>query len=192
MQGLAECLGVSPATLYSHVEGRGEVIELVESRLQTTMRRFSTDAVDWRSWLTEFATLVRSELGSSASTLLNATRDDASMRIDIGEPGLRLLIDAGLNPVDAAYAVWLVLRVAVTASSGTDPSFARYLDPTADLIDSSSNPKELTALQRVYNDLTANDSHDTCAFDLDIVLDGIAAKLERQSNQPDRPTERPV
>src|SRR6476469_9427377 len=111
MQGLAEDLGVSPATLYSHVTGRNEVVALVGTRLHTTMREFETDAADWRAWLIDFAGLVRRELGSSASTLLNAARDDVTMRIDVGEPGLRLLMDAGFSSLDAAYAVWLVFRV---------------------------------------------------------------------------------
>ena len=44
MQGLAEDLGVSPATLYSHVAGRDEVIALVESRLDHAIRGFATEA----------------------------------------------------------------------------------------------------------------------------------------------------
>jgi len=185
MVGLAEELGVSPATLYSHVAGRREVIELVEARLHHTMSGFETDAGDWRSWLTDFAALVRRELGSSASTLLNASRDDASIRIDIGEPGLRLLMAAGFDSVEAAYAIWLVVRVAITASSGTDPSFAPYLDPTAELIESSSDPDGVRALRRVHHDLTATGGHDTSTFDLEVVLDGIAARLERRTNTPD-------
>lgn len=187
MTGLAEEIGVSPATLYSHVAGRREVIELVEARLHTTMRGFATEAADWRSWLIDFAGLVRRELGSSASTLLNATRDDASMRIDVGEPGLRLLMAAGFSSVDAAYAVWLVVRVAITASNGSDPSFARYLDPTAELVGASPDPDGLSALRRVHDDLTATGGHDTFAFDLEVVLDGIAARLERVTNSPDHP-----
>ena len=46
---------------------------------------------------------------------------------------------AGFNSVEAAYAVWLVVRVAITASSGTDPSFARFLEPTAELVDASGD-----------------------------------------------------
>ena len=48
MLGLAEDLGISPATLYSHVAGRDEVIALVESRLHGTIREFATDATEWR------------------------------------------------------------------------------------------------------------------------------------------------
>ena len=177
MLGLAEDLGISPATLYSHVAGRDEVIALVESRLHGTIREFETDATDWRGWLADFAALVRRELGSSAGTLLNATRDDASMRIDIGEPGLRLLMAAGFSSVEAAYAVWLVVRVAITASSGSEPSFTRFLEPTAELVDAAGD--RFVALRRVHDDLTTSMDHDTFAFDLEIVLDGIAARLER-------------
>lgn len=179
MLGLAEDLGISPATLYSHVAGRDEVIALVESRLHGTIREFATDATEWRGWLADFAALVRRELGSSAATLLNATRDDASMRIDIGEPGLRLLMAAGFSSVEAAYAVWLVVRVAITASSGTDPSFTRFLEPTAELVDAAGDADTFVALRRVHDDLTTSEVHDTFAFDLEIVLDGIAARLER-------------
>jgi len=184
MTALAAEIDVSPATLYSHVAGRGEVIQLVGSRLQTTMSGFATDATEWRAWLSDFAELVRRELGSSAATLLSAARDDPSVRIDVAEPGLRLLMDAGLSSVDAAYAVWLVVRVAITASNGSDPSFARYLDPTADLVRSASDPGEVSALRRVHDDLRAENEHDTFAFDLDVVLDGIDARLARHTTNP--------
>ncbi len=179
MQGLAEDLGVSPATLYSHVAGRDEVIALVESRLDRAIRAFATEATEWRGWLTDFAGLVRREFGSSASTVLTATRDEASMRIDVGEPGLRLLMAAGFSSVEAAYAVWLVVRVAITASSGAEASFSRFLEPTAELVDSAADADTFAALRQVHDALTTSDVHDTFAFDLEIVLDGIAARLER-------------
>ena len=179
MQGLAEDLGVSPATLYSHVAGRDEVIALVESRLDHAIRGFATEATEWRGWLTDFAGLVRREFGSSASTVLTATRDEASMRIDVGEPGLRLLMAAGFSSVEAAYAVWLVVRVAITASSGAEASFSRFLEPTAELVDSAADADTFAALRQVHDALTTSDVHDTFAFDLEIVLDGIAARLER-------------
>jgi hypothetical protein len=183
MQGLAEDLGVSPATLYSHVAGRDEVIALVESRLDHAIRGFATEATEWRGWLTDFAGLVRRELGSSASTVLTATRDEASMRIDVGEPGLRLLMAAGFSSVEAAYAVWLVVRVAITASSGAEASFSRFLEPTAELVDAAADADTYAALRQVHDDLTTSDVHDTFAFDLEIVLDGIAARL----GPPDAP-----
>lgn len=179
MQGLAEDLGVSPATLYSHVAGRDEVIALVESRLDHAIRGFATEATEWRGWLTDFAGLVRREFGSSASTVLTATRDEASMRIDVGEPGLRLLMAAGFSSVEAAYAVWLVVRVAITASSGAEASFSRFLEPTAELVDAAGDADTYAALRQVHDDLTTSDVRDTFAFDLEIVLDGIAARLER-------------
>jgi AcrR family transcriptional regulator len=179
MQGLAEEIGVSPATLYSHVSGRDEVVGLVGTRLHTAISGFTTDATDWRTWLMEFGELVRRELGTSASALLSSARDDARLRIAVGEAGLRLLMDAGFSAVEAAYAVWMVVRVAVTASSGAEPSFTRFLDPTADLVDASSDRSALPALRQVHQDLTTSDDHDTFEFDLDVLLDGIAARLER-------------
>ncbi len=127
----------------------------------------------------DFAALVRREPGTSASTLLNATRADASMRIDVGEPGLRLLMAAGFSSVAAAFAVWLVFRVAITASSGTDPSFSQFLEPTAELVDAAADADAFVALRQVHDDLTASEGRDTFAFDLEITLDGIAARLER-------------
>lgn len=94
-------------------------------------------------------------------------------------------MDAGFSSVEAGYAVWLVFRVALTASSGTDPSFARYLDPTAELVAALADPDGLTALRRVHDDLTAADGHDTFAFDLRVLLDGMAARLERTTTGPD-------
>ena len=62
MQGIAERLGVSTPSLYSHVAGRGEVLELVRAALLARMQAFASDAADWRGWLVDFAAAVRRHL----------------------------------------------------------------------------------------------------------------------------------
>ena len=93
MQTVAARLDVSPATLYTHVTGRDEVLELVGAVLRTRLRSFASDATTWRAWLTDFALLVREHLAPSASSVLvDLGSPGMSDRVGIAEDGLALLI----------------------------------------------------------------------------------------------------
>ena len=178
MQGIAEHLGVTTPALYSHVSGRAEVVELAATELRGRLRTFASAADDWRGWLEDFAALVRRHLATSAATLIDGLRGpELSSRVGIGERGLQLLIDEGLTPTEAGYAVWLVFRVAITAGPAREaPPFAGLVDDTGAVLGPGA-AGELPATAAVQRALAEDGPHDTFAFDLAAVLDGIAARV---------------
>lgn len=178
MQTVAARLDVSPATLYTHVTGRDEVLELVGAALRTRLRSFASDATTWRAWLTDFALLVREHLAPSASSVLvDLGAPGMSDRVGIAEDGLALLIADGFTPTEAGYAVWLVFRTAITAGTAREPSFAGFVREATPVLGSAAAGGAVPATRAVHRALTADHDHDSFAFDLDVVLDGIARRL---------------
>lgn len=176
MQGIADQLGVTAPALYSHVSGREEVLALVNATLRDRLQAFTSGATNWRDWLVDFARLVREQLAASASTLMVDPQGPGSAyRLGLGEPGLRLLIDEGLSPIDAGYALWLVFRVAITAGPEQATPFSGYVATTGRVLAPADT--DLPATQAVHRALVASETHDTFDFDLTIVLDGIAQRL---------------
>ena len=185
MHGIARHLGVSTPALYSHVAGRGEVLALVSTALVERMQAFASDADDWRGWLVDFAAEVREHLAPSASVLAADLRGPATtLRLGVGEQGLRLLIDSGLTPVEAGRAVWLVFRLALTAGPRPAAALAGLVDDTGSVLGRAAAPG-LPATRAVHDALVAEGLHDTFDHDLGLVLDGIGARLA--STRGDRP-----
>lgn len=178
MQGIAEHLGVTTPALYSHVAGREEVVELVNAALVRRMQAFASTATDWRGWLADFGAEVRRHLAASATTLIvDMHGPDATVGLGVGEHGLRLLLDAGFTPAEAGRAVWLVFRVAITAGPPRATTLARFVDDTGAVL-GPAGAAAFPATQQVHDALAAEGPGDTFDFDLDVVLDGIARRLD--------------
>jgi len=178
MQGLAERLGVTTPALYSHVAGRDQVLDLVNAELVARMGAFSSPATHWRDWFADFAEEIRTHLAPSASTLIGDLRGPATtVRLGMGEQGLRLMMASGFSPADAGRAMWLVFRTAITAGPRQDgAALAGFVDDTGAVLGPAA-PTTLPATQAVHAALAGDASHDTFDFDLQAVLDGIAARL---------------
>ena len=180
MQGIAAHLGVTTPALYSHVAGRDEVVALVNGELLRAMQGFTSDATDWRGWLTDFAREVSDTLTASAGTLLVALEGPAaSIRVGVGERGNQLLIDAGLSPREAGQVLWLVFRAAITARPSRVADLDRFVDRTGSLF--AAGGDDLPATRAVHAALVAEPITTTLPFDLDLILDGIEARLTRSS-----------
>lgn len=182
MQAVATHLGVSTPALYSHVSGRDEITDLAHQRLRDRLAEVAPEHDTWDGWLRAFAVEVHRHVPASAAGFLDEVRTAGTGRVLSGERGLRLLIEAGFSPEDAGYAVWLVFRTAVGADA--DRALAGFLGTTADLLpgdptDASDPPADtLAATRQVHAALTADDHRpDPFAFDLEVVLAGIAARL---------------
>jgi AcrR family transcriptional regulator len=185
MQGLAAHLGVSTPSLYTHVAGRDEVLALVGAVLRERVATIDSPAATWRDWLVDFATAVRTHLAPSAATVLVDLSSPAMVdRVGIAERGLELLIGDGFTPAEAGQAVWLVFRLAITAGPDDDPSYSGFVrGATPVLAAGRTRPRRATDLPatRAVHDALLADPGDPFAFDLAVVLDGIAAR---------RPTDR--
>lgn len=177
MVSVAERLGVSPATLYTHVRGRDEVLALVGDALRTRLATFTSEATDWRGWLADFAHLVREQLAGSASAVVGDLGSaDLADRVALTEDGLALLIADGFSPAEAGHAVWLVFRLAITAGSPDEPSFAAFVRDSTPALRPGPASDAVPATRAVHDALDDGDPHDSFAFDLAVALDGIAAR----------------
>ncbi len=179
MQAIADHLGVTSPALYSHVSGRDDVLELVNTTLRNRLGAFSSPATTWRDWLIDFAQLIRHHLAPSASSLMiDLHGPGTAEQLGVGERGLQLLMDDGFTAAEAGYAVWLVFRVAITAGPAQGTDFAGYVDETRRALLPASAPV-LPATQAV-NETFAAGPHDTFAFDLQVVVDGLAQWLRTE------------
>lgn len=177
MQGIAEHLGVTAPALYSHVAGREVVLDLVNAALGDRVAAAADAAGTWQDWLTTFGRGVRLHLASSVSTLMEDLRVPGPPdRVAVGERGLQLLIDEGLSPEEAAYAVWLVFRVAITAGPEGASSFTGFLGETERVL-SPGRAAELPATAAVHAALADAHRPDSFEFDLAVVLAGIAHQI---------------
>lgn len=164
--------------------GREEVLELVNAALRNRLKDFTSPANAWRGWLTDFAGLVRTHLASSASAvMLDLRRPGTSGRIGIGEQGLQLLIDDGLSPTEAAYAVWLVFRMAITAGAEQETSLSGYVGDTGQIL-GLTPAADLPATQAVHEALASAGLYDTFDFDLAVVLSGVAGQIAAKTVPP--------
>lgn len=180
MQGIADHLGVTAPALYSHVSGREEVLELANAALRHRVAAAADPAETWPEWLAAFAHGVRRHLASSASTVMGDLRalGDAGPpdRVAVGERGLQLLMAAGLSPTDAALAVWLVFRVAITAGPEGGSSLVGFLGETEQAL-APGRGEPLPATAVVHAALAGPTPPDSFEFDLAVVLAGIARKI---------------
>lgn len=179
MQGIAAHLGVTTPALYSHVRGRDEVVELVNRELLRHMQAFSSDAEDWRGWLTDFAREVSETLATSAGTLLVELEGPAaSIRVGIGERGNELLLAAGLTPRESGQVLWLVFRAALTSRPTRVANLDGLVDRTGTLF--AGGGDELPATRAVHAALAAEPIDTTLPFDLEVILDGVEARIARR------------
>lgn len=177
MQGIAEHLGVTAPALYSHVAGREQVLDLVNAALRDRVAAAADPTASWEDWLTAFGRGVRRHLASSVSTLMEDLRVPGPPdRVALGEPGLQLLIDEGLSPAEAAYAVWLVFRVAITAGPEGASSFVGFLGETEQVL-APGRSVHLPATAAVHAALAEPVPPDSFEFDLAVVLAGIAHQI---------------
>jgi hypothetical protein len=110
--------------------------------------------------------------------------DSFSMQgIAVGEPGLGFLIAEGFTPVEAAYALWLVFRVAITSGPERDASFTGFVGNTGKLLEPDVGG-ELQATRQVHHAPVANGPHDTFDFDVQVVPDRISGWLAAKAASP--------
>jgi len=191
MQGLAARLGVSTPSLYTHVSGRDEVLALVGAALRDRVATIDSPAETWREWLVDFAHAVRTHLAPSAATVLVDLSSPAMIdRVGLAERGLALLMADGFSATDAGQAVWLVFRVAITAGPVGDPSYSGFVRGATPVLAAgrrgSGRGADALPATRSVHDALADHPTDPFDADLDVVLDGIAARPRTRSRSRGR------
>jgi len=176
MDAIADELGVTTPALYSHVSGRDEILRLAAAEMIRELEPVLVEVADWREWLTRWATLLRARLGEVGEELLEAI--DTSLDIaalQLAEQGITLLVAAGLGPDEAGHALWLTARIAFTAGPPGHGSRLPVESARA-VIGDDAGPVMAEALDAVG----AADADDSFAFDLEVLVAGLASRLDDQ------------
>lgn len=172
LDDIADRLGVTTPALYSHVEGRDDILRRAAASVIVDLEPELAAVDDWEEWLRVWADGVRARLGAVGEEVLESVRtsvDEASLRL--ADRGLRLFADAGFDAVEAAYAIWLALRIACTAGPAGRPSVTLPL-AGAQAVSAPPSPEMADAIDRV----AAVGGEDSWRFDLDVLIAGLAAR----------------
>jgi AcrR family transcriptional regulator len=179
MRGIGARLGVEAMTLYHHVSGKDEILDLLVARVMAEAGAMTgNEGSDWRSLVRDFAVRYRTALLRHAGLLpLVATRPArGSAALKFFEDGLRVLADAGFSPeqcfcIGNAVAMFVIGHA--LAQAGRTPGHRK--DSARRDIDKGAFPAVAAAV---------NDQHTAAArfqasfdFGLDALLDGTALRL---------------
>jgi AcrR family transcriptional regulator len=194
MRRLAEDLGVGTMTIYAHVPGRGELIDLMVDQVHDEVRYAgSTRSVDWRRAVGEIAE-ANWTLFANHPWLLDV--DTARPPLGPGtiakyDAELRALAGAGLTDVETDQVLTLLLEhvkasARLSRSRGDESeSDAAWWDRAGPLLAAFMDPDEYPDAARVGEAAgqeygAASDPHRGYAFGLSTILDGVAVLIERR------------
>ncbi|MGC0142069.1 TetR/AcrR family transcriptional regulator [Pseudactinotalea sp. Z1732] len=213
MRKLAERLGVGAMTLYSHVPGKAELIDLMVDRVfaDVTYPAPTTDPGRWRGGLETVAERNWELLGRHR-WLIHV--DTARPPLGPGtiakyDAELQPLVDTGLTDVQIDQALTLILE---HVRSSARLAFATAAPPTATAGDGAADSREASDLEwwhqagpvlaglldtgdypyaarignaagQEYN--APGDPHRAYLFGLQTILDGIEALIARQRDERD-------
>lgn len=164
-------LGVTTPALYSHVGGREDILRRAASQVMRDLEPDLRELEDWQTWLTAWAGGIRDHLGAVGEDVLEAVRTSLDENaLQVADHGLRLLVDAGLDPSEAAYTLWLTFRIAATAGPASRPSVAGPLAQTAHA-DRVSEP-----MARAIEAVASGGGQDSWGFDLQVLIAGIGRR----------------
>lgn len=145
MPGIAAALNVRPSSLYNHVGGRSEIVELLRERAMSAVRVVAPQAADETDWTTTLAAIARSYRDAYAAhprliPLLTAHTVRSHAAVAMYESLARTFRRGGMSAqqtLDAittldAYVLGSALDLAApdevwSADATTDPDFAEVL-----------------------------------------------------------------
>ena len=173
LDDIADRLGVSTPALYRHVDGRDDIVRRAALAVILDLEPELAGRHRWDDWLRAWASGIRDRLGAVGEEVLEAVRTQVgSDALRVADHGLRLLTDAGLVPADAAYTLWLALRVACTAGPATEPSVTGPLALVA-----GETPPSSTMADAIESVAVVGGT-DSWRFDLDVLVAGIESRLD--------------
>ena len=175
---LAERLGVRSPTLYWHIRNKAELLDLVAESL--CAEAFDIDAsAPWRTQLeqgmSQFRNLVRSH--RDVAVLLRERPATGPNRLGHIDTTLRIMLEAGLTPEDAARFSRLLVALVLAPPPVTEPFGAG----SAAAQESLGN---YPSLQRVSPALAHVSKDDLFDLGVRVILDGIERCIDVPSTPP--------
>lgn len=199
MRSLATELGVFPTTLYWHVGDRGRLLGLVEEKW-TLQISFPDDLTDWRDWLHELGRRYRHNAHAhpQVARLVSVERVRNVNALRIPDTVLGKLAGLGLgddlvhayNALVGAVQGFVVMELARIAepdapSSRVAEEEIRSLDPVQfPHITEHFDEVADKALSVRWSDGTQRPLDESFEFLLDLLLDGIEARLPVRKRKP--------
>lgn len=185
MRGLADRLGVKAASLYWHIRSKQELLSLMANEICAPMRP-PDPALPWQRQLEALGREYRQVLlgHRDAARVLAAAIPSGSNILRLTEMVLRILLDAGFDPRDAAYAGSLLNDYVVMFVSEETRAFDMQPEDAApDSPSGSANwfaalpPGEYPSLVVLADHLVHFDSDERFRFGNEIIISGLEARL---------------
>jgi AcrR family transcriptional regulator len=177
MRGLAEAAGVTPMALYNHVSSKRDLLAAVAEKLISTAA-FDGGHTDWRAQL-------RHCFGSLRDLCLRHPGLPALLEHEGAAPAgvfapmevtLRALRGASLGELDSVRAFYLLAGFTLSQAAYQSRGPVPGLDPAEQIRAGRLAGRGLTATEQLALP-AAWDFDASFAFGLDVVLDGIAARI---------------
>jgi len=175
MPQLAEKLGVAVSSLYHHVSGRADVVELVRHQVVAEIDLEPLDGEDWatglRAWLVSYHEAFAEHPG--AINLLATTAIQDPLSRNMYERCVRLLLRAGF----AKYEVVALMTAAESLVLGSALDSAA---PSTMVTADGNTP----ALDLALADVGPDRADHAFGIGLDVLISGMRHRLEQSERRP--------
>lgn len=176
---LAERLGVQQPALYWHFRSKRALLDALAHAMLAEGRQGARPrpGQDWREFLADNARGFRRALLSRRDgALIHAGTRPVDPEFDAVEAQFALMREAGFAPLDAAHALTTVGHYVVGA----------VLEEQAAAVEAGSRPADAppAALAEVFDAYDRAGPEAAFEFGLDVILDGLAARLARRALAP--------
>jgi AcrR family transcriptional regulator len=186
MQAVADRLGVDRKAIHYHVRDRDRLLELVAADvfLEEIRARDLPPGLDWPATVRAYTAAIRGAVvatGSLAANLLVTNVGPSAY--GLAEQLLQALAGAGLGPADAGRALTLLSAIAYTAAQEE----LAILDPPLHAATATvgrhlahAAPDAYPALRQLVAARSSQHfDEEQFAFDVDVVIGGLRARLDR-------------
>ena len=178
MRALGAELGVEAMSLYRHVRGKEDLWDGVVDLLQEGLAGEVPDPGGWRGGLRGFALRFRAVAREHPHAFPLLARRPATGYLaarGLAEGGLRTLVDAGFTPEEAAAALRAVSRwvIGFALAEAAGAGGGRPAPEAAAALAGEGHP----LLAGLLGALAADPPDELFLFGLDLLLDGLAARL---------------
>ncbi|MEV0383784.1 TetR/AcrR family transcriptional regulator C-terminal domain-containing protein [Nonomuraea sp. NPDC050643] len=196
MRRVAQELDTGPASLYAHVAGKDELLELIYDRVLGEIRLPERDASRWKEQLRAYAMEVHRVLSAHAdvarAALANIPTGENSVRA--GEFVFGLLIETGMAPREASLvmdrlSLYLVgdayegslhyARMRAAGMSDRREYFESFVGQIAGYYRALPSER-FPHVSKYVDDLIADDGEERFRYGLELLLDGVEARMPRR------------